>query len=53
MAFEDGYTLGMVLSSVSDKFPLKQALHIWEHLREERIRQMLELTVQGAKMRGL
>lgn len=52
MAFEDGLTLGLVLAPVSDKIKLGSALQFWEQLRENRIRQVLELIMQPAKMRG-
>lgn len=51
MAFEDGYTLGMGLASVSDKISLGSALQFWESSRKDRIRKVLDLTMQWAKTR--
>lgn len=51
MAFEDGYTLGLVLAAVGDKILLEEALQFWQEMRKDRLKRVLDLTIQWAKMR--
>lgn len=51
MAFEDGYTFGLVLAAVGERITLEAALRFWQKLRKDRIRSVLDLTIQWAKMR--
>lgn len=51
MAFEDGYTLGLVLGSLGSRIQLQSALQFWQGMRKARLRLVLEMTMQWAKMR--
>lgn len=51
MAFEDGYTLGLVLASVGENISLETALRFWQEMRKDRLARVLDLTIQWAKMR--
>lgn len=51
MAFEDGYTLGLTLALVGEKVSLDAALVFWQNIRKDRIKEVLDLTMQWAKMR--
>lgn len=43
-AFEDTYTLSLLLSKLSSKVPLSDALRFWQDYRQERVDKVLDLT---------
>jgi 2-polyprenyl-6-methoxyphenol hydroxylase-like FAD-dependent oxidoreductase len=45
-AFEDTYTLAVLLSKLSTKIPLSEALKFWQTTRQERIDKVIALTLQ-------
>ena len=50
-AFEDVYSLGLLLSKLSSKIPLEAALKFWQTYREERVDNVLALNDQMNKLR--
>lgn len=51
MAFEDGYTLGLVLASKRGAAKLDEALTYWQELRQERIDAVLALAMRMNELR--
>ena len=50
-AFEDGYTLALLLSNLSPQTTLSDAISFWQGMRQERVDQVIELTSQLNNMR--
>jgi 2-polyprenyl-6-methoxyphenol hydroxylase-like FAD-dependent oxidoreductase len=51
MAFEDGFSLAMVLAKKPHTVGLGEALEYWENMRRERVQMVLDLTVRLNNLR--